>query len=108
MWGGNIAPIYPFIEVLVKGRSMHQWIDNEIETCNESIAKIQGKISALEAQKDPQNEKQIKSLTLELDSQNKKLAWREYFSPVIKKWLPDSAFKMSIVLAGVIIVGSWN
>ena len=106
MWGGNIAPIYPFIEVLVKGRSMHQWIDNEIETCNESIAKIQGKISALEAQKDPKNEKQIKSLTLELDSQNKKLAWREYFSPVIKKWLPDSAFKMSIVLAGVIIVGS--
>lgn len=106
MWGGNIAPIYPFIEVLVKGRSMHQWIDSEIETCNESIANIQGKISALEAEKNPQNDKEIKSLTLELDSQKKKLAWREYFSPVIKKRLPDSAFKMSIVLAGVIIIGS--
>lgn len=106
MWGGNIAPIYPFIEVLVKGRSMHQWIDSEIETCNESIANIQGKISALEAEKNPQNDKEIKSLTLELDSQKKKLAWREYFSPIIKKWLPDSAFKMSIVLAGVIIIGS--
>lgn len=106
MWGGNIAPVYPFIEVLVKGRSMHQWIDNEIETCNESIVRIQGKIANLEEQKDPQNEKQIKSLTLELESQNKKLAWREYFSPMIKKWLPDSAFRMSIVLAGVIVVGS--
>ena len=106
MWGGNIAPIYPFIEVLVKGRSMHQWIDSEIETCNESIANIRGKISALEAEKNPQNDKEIKSLTLELDSQKKKLAWREYFSPIIKKWLPDSAFKMSIVLAGVIVIGS--
>ena len=106
MWGGNIAPVYPFIEVLVKGRSMHQWIDSEIETCNESIAKIQGKITALEEQKDAQNNKEIKRLTLELESQNKKLAWREYFSPMIKKWLPDSAFKMSIVLASVIVLGS--
>ncbi len=106
MWGGNIAPIYPFIEVLVKGRSMHQWIDSEIETCNESIANLQGKINALESEKKPLNDKEIKSLTLELDSQKNKLAWREYFSPAIKKWLPDSPFKMSIVLAGVIVVGS--
>ena len=106
MWGGNIAPVYPFIEVLVKGRSMHEWIDNEIETCNESIANLQEKINALEAQKDVHNDKEIKSLSLELDSQKNKLAWREYFSPIIKKWLPNSAFKMSIVLAGVIILGS--
>ena len=106
MWGGNIAPIYPFIEVLVKGRSMHQWIDSEIETCNESIANLQGKINALETQNDPQNDREIKSLTLELDSQKNKLAWREYFAPAIKKWLPDNPFKMSIVLAGVIVVGS--
>ena len=106
MWGGNIAPVYPFIEVLVKGRSMHEWIDNEIETCNESIANLQEKINALEAQKDAQNDKEIKSLSLELDSQKNKLAWREYFSPIIKEWLPNSAFRMSIVLAGVIILGS--
>ena len=106
MWGGNIAPIYPFIEVLVKGRSMHEWIDNEIETCNESIANLQEKINGLEAQKDVHNDKEIKSLSLELDSQKNKLAWREYFSPIIKKWLPNSAFRTSIVLAGVIILGS--
>ena len=106
MWGGNIAPIYPFIEVLVKGRSMHQWIDSEIETSNEAIEKIQGKIAILESEKDVPNDKEIKSLTQELDSQKKKLARNEYLSPIIKKWLPDSAFKMSIVLAGVIIIGS--
>ena len=106
MWGGNIAPIYPFIEVLVKGRSMHEWIDNEIETCNEAIANLQEKINGLEAQKDVHNDKEIKSLSLELDSQKNKLAWREYFSPIIKKWLPNSAFRTSIVLAGVIILGS--
>ena len=116
MWGGNIAPVYPFMEVLIKGRSMHQWVDAEIQTRKEAIASLESQTAELERQKESQsatgqNDKsrldaQIKDLSLQIESEKTLQARYEYLSPIIKKWLPDSAFQMSIVLAGVIVVGS--
>ena len=116
MWGGNIAPVYPFMEVLIKGRSMHQWVDAEIQTRKDAIASLESQTAELERQKESQsatgqNDKsrldaQIKDLALQIESEKTLQARYEYLSPIIKKWLPDSAFQMSIVLAGVIVVGS--
>ena len=31
LWGANIGVVYPFVEVVFEGQSLHQWIDREIE-----------------------------------------------------------------------------
>ena len=31
LWGGNIGALFPFIEVVFKGQSLHEWVDSGIE-----------------------------------------------------------------------------
>ena len=31
MWGINLGTVYPFVEVVFQGRSLGQWVDQEIE-----------------------------------------------------------------------------
>ena len=114
MWGGNIAPVYPFIEVLVKGRSMHEWVDDQIGECRESIIKSEAKIEELKNLplvngSDTQkwsNEKEISCLEAEKNSMKKSLDRYTWLEPYIKNWLPADPFKMAVLLAAVIFIGS--
>ena len=33
LWGANITVVYPFVEVVFKGESLHDWVDQRIADC---------------------------------------------------------------------------
>ena len=39
LWSLNLGAIYPFVEIAMQGRSLHQWLEVEEEKSQELIAK---------------------------------------------------------------------
>jgi ATP-binding cassette subfamily B protein/subfamily B ATP-binding cassette protein MsbA len=41
LWGGNIGAVYPLLEVCLRGQSVQEWIDADIQAATERQAEIQ-------------------------------------------------------------------
>ncbi len=114
MWGANVTPLYPVIEVLVKGNSMHEWVDSEIKTYQSEVAKSQAQIEQLNKEiRSCQDARQLRLLNNQINIQQynitalkKGLSWYEWGKPYIEKYLPASPFKLSILICAVIFLGS--
>ena len=50
LWGANIGAVGPFVEVIIHGRSIPAWIDEEIKETRTTIAELQASIDQLEQQ----------------------------------------------------------
>lgn len=114
MWGCNIGPIYPFIEVLVKGESPSNWVSQKVENsqlqiteCNKRLVELQ---QLRQEEKNPEKTRvyahQIKRTEQRLDGEKGALRRYEWLKPVTERYLPSSAFEMSILLAIVLFMGS--
>ncbi|MCC9599168.1 ABC transporter ATP-binding protein/permease [Stieleria sp. JC731] len=49
LWGGNIGAVYPVLEVCLNGKSVQQWITDDIAEAEEDIEKYQAELKALPA-----------------------------------------------------------
>ncbi|MEM9413428.1 MAG: ABC transporter transmembrane domain-containing protein, partial [Planctomycetota bacterium] len=87
-WGANLGAVYPFIEVVLHDKSLHDWADeNIVETKNE-IASREQKIAEL-----PADDLTTKSrLNSEINSLEKKLWLSEEIAPWIKAYAPSDPF----------------
>ena len=48
-WGANIGAVYPFVEVVIQNKSMHDWARERIATSKETCQTIDAKMLDLEA-----------------------------------------------------------
>jgi hypothetical protein len=42
-WGANITAVYPFVEAVFRGESMHEWVDHQISAIGHNINGLLGK-----------------------------------------------------------------
>ena len=49
LWGGNIGIIYPFVQIVLRGQSLHQWIDSRIETAATASKVLRDELRQFEA-----------------------------------------------------------
>ena len=47
LWGANITALYPFVEIVFEGDSLHGWVDGRVEEANDAIARNEEKIGEL-------------------------------------------------------------
>jgi ATP-binding cassette subfamily B protein/subfamily B ATP-binding cassette protein MsbA len=40
LWGANITAVYPFVEVVFQGQTLHDWIDEQVESVETEIARV--------------------------------------------------------------------
>jgi ATP-binding cassette, subfamily B, bacterial MsbA len=50
LWGANIGAFYPILEVTLKGKSMHEWVDEEIEKAHAKVKQAEAAIATVDAQ----------------------------------------------------------
>ena len=43
-WGANITAVYPFVEVVFQGKTLHDWIDQQIEKVEKDIERVQASV----------------------------------------------------------------
>ncbi len=50
-WGANLGTIYPIVDIVMKGRSLQQWADDNVSQAEAKSAELTAKIAELEAEK---------------------------------------------------------
>ena len=113
LWGGNIAPIYPFVEVAFQGESVHEWIDSRINEAEATAAEFAASIPRLEqqcAEALPDQRHAIRAKIELADDRiqaEKQAAGRyRWLKPYIVAHLPDDPFRTLALFIGLLLVGT--
>lgn len=110
LWVANIGTMYPFVEVILHGQSLHEWIDKEIDTAETSIAQLTTDIAELEGKNEDeltvQDQKDLTNKPWRLDAEKEALEWRQWAKPHVYAYLPDSPFSAVILIVVFLLVGT--
>jgi len=117
LWGANIGPVYPIIEVVLKNKSMQEWIDEKIEENRAASAaltaeteRLRGKLSAAERAANEtarwKLQKQIASAEDEIHTIAKRLQWYGAAKPYIEAYLPRDPFRTLLLITALMVVGT--
>lgn len=58
-WGGNIATVYPLVQVSFQGDSVRSWMGKEIQAQEERLSRLDAEYKAIESGIDPNDEEAI-------------------------------------------------
>ncbi len=112
LWGANIGALYPFVEIVFEGDSLHGWVDNRIEEANAAIAKNEKKIEGLrddyesaDSSRQQEINQRISRYEKSIEGERAKIASTKAIAPYIKSYMPDDAFQTLLILV-VFFVGA--
>lgn len=115
LWSASISTILPVVQVVLKGDTFHDWVDDEIENSTLSIRKLESEIKSSQASiadgAIPEKEKRRIQLQLDinkdrLESENKLLQrYSQDFKPFITRWAPKSPFRtLSMAMGWLLLI----
>ena len=114
LWGANLGAVYPFVEVVLRNQSLHDWTDKKISESQEQIVQLEKDIQAhrsslaemaeLERQ---QIEAEIRTAETDIRMHESKIETTEYFQPYIKRFAPKDPFRTLVWLVGLMILGTF-
>ena len=108
-WGANISAVYPFIEVVFQGDSMHGWVEVRIKDAERRAAELRSEIQALQPKRTAADSRQrseidrsikLKEKTYRVEQ--KAIGWYRWAEPLIKRHLPDDAFQTLLLVVGFV------
>lgn len=109
LWGANIGGVLPIIEIVFRGKSLHDMIDERIERADEDLGLVRAELKLAESKLPnaaPQAvadlEKQIVRLKGNLRDKKTASNWNLKFEPWIKKYTPEKAFPTLILVFGIL------
>ena len=125
LWGANLGAVYPFVEVVMRNRTLSQWVDERVDESETRIAEARASIVELESKlasskkadansiaTDTQDTSpaSIKTLisqkTFDIQAEQSKLGWTNWFGPTIKRWAPATPFSTLCLLMGLMFGGT--
>lgn len=121
LWGGNISTIYPIVEVVFRGESLHEWIDFKIRECEQAKEKLREELARLSTADSAdraslQRGKGAVGLAsqdrtvLNLKQQMAQLEFHrrqfEWLRPWIYRLTPNDAFSTLCFILGLLLVGT--
>ena len=107
LWGANLGAVYPFVEIVLKGDTLHQWIDKQERETVSAISGIEQELKELAFKKNP--ETIIRSTTRlqsSLKTEKRKQWWNETLRPYIATYAPQTAFQTLAYLMGFMFLGT--
>ena len=113
-WGANIGAVYPFVEVVIQNKSMHDWARERIieseKTCKEIDVKVENlekNLAVADTQKDRiAIRNKIDHLTIRRAADRKVISTTKNLQPYIEQYLPDDAFQTLVVIALFLVLGT--
>ena len=112
-WGANLGAVYPFIEVVLHNKSLHEWADDRIAQSTQEIAEQkleleQYRNDRLIAADDSQAaiETRIFALTGSIKLQEKKIDQTNKLKPWIQAYAPDDPFDTLKLVVLFMVLGT--
>ncbi len=106
-WGGNIGGLYPFLELTMQNRSVHQWIDEELATAEKGVVEWSTKEDELhqqlaDATLSEDERYAIESQLVEAAERiaaEQRAAWLyRTVKPWVDRWVPQDLFIATVAL----------
>jgi len=103
LWGANIGTLFPFVEIVFKGDSMHEWIDHQIDNANNNIKGFEADLAAAQAGGQGKEIARAQSrLNIEIAARDR----YEFYKVYINRYLPTTAFQTLLMVVGFLFVGT--
>jgi ATP-binding cassette, subfamily B, bacterial MsbA len=116
LWGANIGAFYPILEVTIRGKSMHQWIDEEIDKVAVQVDEWEEKIEQQRAELAEiersgredgfQANAVLKDYEAELLADETRLRGYQKMEPWIKRYVPSDPFNTIAIIVAVLMVST--
>ncbi len=113
LWGANIGGVLPIIEIVFKGKSLHDMIDERlvdsrtaIDQSEARIARLQNELPNADTGQRKELERQIalnNSLLIDQQSSIERTRW---FEPFIRKYTPDDPFQTLLLVFGLLFIAT--
>ena len=95
LWGANIGAMYPVLDVIFKGQSLSQGIDQRIQDSEQlesklaqEIAELQERIATAPAEEKTSLNVQIDRRQARSEAERKVLGWYRWAKPWIDRYVP--------------------
>lgn len=112
-WGANVTAVYPFVEAVFRGDSMHEWVDHQIQATGQNIRELEADLERLQQQRDNALAAERKSLDFKISYCHGRLAAERraldavrWLEPHIRRYLPSDAFRTLIFIASFVIAST--
>ena len=112
-WGANVTAVYPFVEAVFRGDSMHEWVDHQIQATGQNIRKLEADLERWQQQRDNALAAERKSLDFKISYCHGRLAAERraldavrWLEPYIRRYLPNDAFRTLIFIASFVIAST--
>jgi ATP-binding cassette, subfamily B, bacterial MsbA len=113
LWGGNIGALYPIIKVSFSGRSLHEWLGDEIAKSEQLLGGIDQQIRQLERTAAGQEggmssvqRRALRSLAYERSVQQRALTAAQRLQPWVDRLLPKDPFQTVVWIVLAVLVGT--
>ena len=118
LWGANLGAVYPFVEVVMRQKTLHDWVEERLDDSNTRIVEQQKQIDDLEKQiaaggaevSAEALRSEIVSIKSDISSEETKKEWTNALAPYIRAWAPSTPFAtlgwlMAFMFIGTVIRG---
>ena len=112
-WGANIGAIYPFIQIVFRGDSLHDWVDGKIAAAEEETKSLDKELGKLDTERQTADVARRAEIDRErgfLESRRKaeqdSLAMTRRLKPHIERYLPDDPFQTLLFVAAFLFLGT--
>ena len=115
LWSANLGAVYPFVEVVLTGHSLHDWVEQEADKSEKLIADRTQTITDLELRLEQlpaaspaiaDLKRQVSSAEYDIEIQHTRSKAREALVPWIKKYAPETPFSTLAWLMGLMFFGT--
>ena len=115
LWGGNISAVYPFAAVAFEGRSLPQWIDDEVARAEDNLQQLDHQRQDLQAQLEAATEvderdevrRELGLLQTRRKAEAKALDRYRQAQPFVARYAPDGPFDTLVLLVGLLLLGTF-
>ena len=112
LWGGNIGAVYPFVKVVLEGKSIQNWVADEIDRSGQAvrdlgreIEKTQSQLAAA-PQQQPKLEATLRHLQTRRDIESRAHESYLWAKPHLDRYLPNDPFQTLVLVMLVLLVGT--
>ena len=103
LWGGNIGALYPVFEVVVEGKAIPQWLDDEIHASEAKIAELTAASNLL----DPATQsKQLALNAARITAEQHAIEFKQSIQPYVKRYAPDDAFQTTLYVIVALLIAT--
>jgi len=112
-WGANLGAVYPFVEIVMRQKTLIDWVEeratDSVERIDEKeqlIEKLETQLATAGTDQESNLSTQLQIARSELGGEKTRQRWTLWLEPWIKSWAPESSFATLAWLMGLMFLGT--